>query len=91
MEEQKMERDFEQEVRELYEEHPDLRGGALPEAVITACVGGTNLKEAYAAYSEEKKEAEKPAPKAPVSGVTRGGSVSSKPEDAFLRGFNSTW
>ena len=93
MEEVKQERDFEQEVRELYEDRPELRGEELPEDVIRAVVKGKNLSEAYADYDHRKKEEKKAADtaKAPVKGVTHGGSVSTQPEDAFLRGFSSAW
>lgn len=89
MEEKATERDFEKEVHDLYEARPHLRGEQLPEEVVKACAEGKNLSDAYGEYA--KKQAEKPAPMAPVRSVTLGGSVDSKPEDAFLRGFNTAW
>jgi len=91
MEEKMQQRDFEQEVHALYEARPELRGEQLPEDVLKACVAGETLTDAYASYEQEKQAKSKPVRQAPVKGVTRGGSVSSQPEDAFLRGFNSTW
>ena len=89
MEEKATERDFEKEVRELYDARPELRGETLPEEVVRSCVKGKNLSEAYGEYAE--KQSAKPAPSAPVRSVTMGGSVENKPEDAFLRGFNTAW
>ena len=89
MEEKALERDFEQEVRDLYEEKPFLRGKELPEEVVRACAEGKPLGEAYGEYAA--KQEEKPRPQAPVRSVTMGGSVDTKPEDAFLRGFNTAW
>ena len=93
MEETVVQRDFEQEVKALYEANPSLRGEALPDPVIKACAGGKKLSEAYDAYAQEQAQAqnEKAARQAPVRSVTRGGSVEAKPEDAFLRGFNEAW
>jgi len=93
MEEVKAERDYEQEVRQLYEQHPELRQQQLPEDVVKACVDGRNLAEAYGDYvnRETEKQNARSARQAPVRGVTKGGSVSNQPEDAFLRGFNSGW
>ena len=89
MEEKAVERDFEQEVRSLYEAKPQLRGEALPEAVVKACAEGKNLTEAYEEYAERQEKRE--VPMSPVRSVTLGGSVENKPEDAFLRGFNTAW
>lgn len=93
MEEVKQERNFEQEVRQLYEQRPELREKTLPDEVVKACVDGKNLTEAYGDYVNEKAEKQNvsAARRAPVKGVTKGGSVSTQPEDAFLRGFNSGW
>ena len=93
MEEKTVERNFEQEVRELYEAKPQLRGEELPREVVRACAEGKNLTEAYEAYAEEQaiRQNSKAAAQAPVSSVTHGGSVDAKPEDAFLRGFNGAW
>lgn len=89
MEEKAVERDFEQEVHALYEERPQLRGEPLPEEVVKACAEGKNLSDAYGEYAE--KQERKSVPQAPVRSVTGGGSVENKPEDAFLRGFNTAW
>ena len=93
MEEKALERDFEQEVRELYEARPQLRGEQLPEEVVRNCAEGKNLSEAYEEYADKQaeKQNENAAAKAPVRSVTGGGSVGAKPEDAFLRGFNAAW
>ena len=99
------ERDYGSEVRELFTQRPELRGEELPQEVLQACVEGKHLKEAYDEYARRQRQETrelrkenhvlrqnaKTAARTPVRGVTRGGSVSSKPEDAFLRGFNSTW
>ena len=82
-------RNFEQEVHDLYEDKPELRGKELPEEVVKACAEGKNLSEAYGEY--EKTQEKKTAPMSPVRSVTLGGSVDPKPEDAFLRGFNTAW
>ena len=94
MEEKVVERDFEQEVKELYDARPELEGEELPQEVLKACaVEGKKLSEAYDAYAEEAadKQNKKAARQAPVRSVTRGGSVDAKPEDSFLRGFNAAW
>ena len=93
MEEIKQERNFEQEVRQLYEQRPELRESKLPEEVVKACVSGKKLTDAYGDYVNEKveKQNNKAARQAPIKGVTKGGSVNNQPEDAFLRGFNSGW
>lgn len=96
-------RDYGAEVRELFAARPELRGGELPEAVLQACIGGKSLTEAYNDYAKTRRQDAdslreenrilrqnaKAAAQAPVRGVTRGGSTDAKPEDAFLRGFNS--
>lgn len=93
MEEKIAERDFEQEVRELYKANPGLRGEELPEDVVKDCIGGKKLLDAYDAYAEAQaeKQNKRSADRAPVKSVTGGGSVDTRPEDAFLRGFNDTW
>ena len=94
MEEKAVERDFEQEVKELYDARPELKGEALPEDVVRACaVEGKRLSEAYDTYAEEaaEKQNKKSAAQAPVRSVTRGGGVDARPEDTFLRGFNEVW
>ena len=93
MEEKAVERDFEQEVRDLYEAKPQLRGEELPHEVVKACAEGKNLTQAYEDYANEqtRKQNARAAAQAPVRSVTLGGSVDAKPEDAFLRGFNGAW
>ena len=93
MEEKTVERDYEQQVQELFTQHPELRSQELPEDVLKACVGGKRLTDAYADYADDraKEQNEKAARQAPVRGVTKGGSVDTSPEDAFLRGFNGAW
>ena len=98
-------RDYDAEVQELFAARPELRGGELPAEVLTACVGGQRLTDAYNDYAKAcqqdtdnlRKENRvlrqnaKAAAQAPIRGVTRGGSTNAKPEDAFLRGFNASW
>ena len=98
-------RDFAWEVQELYESRPELRGSELPEEVVQACIGGQTLQAAYSSYAaRQRQEAEalrkenrilrqneKAAAKAPIRGISRGGSVPAKPEDAFLKGFQAEW
>lgn len=98
-------RDYGAEVRALFEARPELRGGELPGEVLTACVSGKSLTDAYNDYAKARKQDAdslrkenrvlrqnaRAAAQAPVRGVTRGGSTNAKPEDAFLKGFNSDW
>ena len=93
-----VERDFAEEVRALYEARPELRGEQLPEEVTMACVRGVPLKDAYAAYAKKQnrtrlvqEQNSRAEAKAPVRGVSRGGSIGSQAEDAFLKGFNEAW
>ena len=95
-------RDFAAEVQALYDARPELRGSLLPDEVAEACVRGRSLTDAYNDYAgrQRKESADlrtenrilrqnaRSAAQAPVRGVTRGGSTGTKPEDAFLRGFN---
>ena len=99
------ERDYQSEVRALWEARPELRGQMLPDAVAMACVGGKRLTDAYNDFAKaQKQETEnlrkenrvlrqnaRSAAQAPVRGVSRGGSVSGGPEDPFLKGFNAGW
>ena len=99
------ERDYGSEVQALYEARPELRGEALPDEVLQACVKGQKLTDAYSQFAKARhaeskqlrrenrvlRENAKSAAKAPVRGVSHGGSVSNKPEDPFLRGFNESW
>lgn len=98
-------RDFKAEVSELLRAFPKLRGQNLPDEVVQACLkDGTPLVQAYASYKEKQDEAEKTAlrkekatlkhnadaaARAPVRGVSKGGPTDTKPEDPFLKGFNS--
>lgn len=92
-------RDYAAEVEALFQARPELRGGELPGEVLTACVGGKRLTDAYSDYAKARQQADtedrvqrqnaKAAAQAPVRGVTRGGSTDPKPEDAFLQGFNA--
>lgn len=98
-------RDFDTEVRSLFSARPELRGQELPQEVLLACIDGKPLTEAYNDYAKaQRKDADslrrenrvlrqnaKAAAQAPIRGVTRGGGTDTKPEDAFLRGFNSAW
>ena len=98
-------RDYETEVRALFAARPELRGGELPADVMLACVGGKSLTDAYNDYAKaQRQDADalrrenrvlrqnaKAAAQAPIRGVTRGGGTDTKPEDAFLKGFNSGW
>ena len=86
-------RDFEQEVKDLYEARPEIRGEELPEDVVDACIAGTPLKQAYEEYADARarRANAEAAKRAPVTAVTRGGAVTPSGEDAFLRGFNSGW
>ena len=91
-------RAFDQEIRTLLEARPELRGEALPEEVVQACVRGKSVTEAYNAYARARHREERTrqqneaaAARAPVRGVTRGGSTNPKPEDPFLRGFRQEW
>lgn len=98
-------RDYGAEVRELFTARPELRGGELPKEVLLACAGGKHLTDAYNDYAKsQRQDAEglrkenrilrqnaKAAAQAPIRGVTRGGGPNAKPEDAFLKGFNSGW
>lgn len=102
MEEQNV-RDFETEVRSLYEQRPELKDGLLPEEVVRDCVAGQSLRDAYDAYAG-RQDAERlrkenrilrqnaaTAARAPVRGVTGGGTPKAEPDDPFLRGFNTRW
>ena len=96
---------YAEQVRELYDARPELRGQELPQEVLQACVRGRKLTDAYADFAGRQREDAdalrrenralrqnaKKATQAPVRGVTRGGGVDHQPEDAFLRGFNEAW
>lgn len=98
-------RDFEAEARELIRARPELAGKKLPQEVVQLCVTENKpLLAAYSEYEarREKAEADKlrrenailkqnaaSAARAPVSGVHGGGATDTKPEDDFIKGFNS--
>lgn len=98
-------RDFQGEVADLLQAHPELRGTQLPASVVNACVAeGKPLVRAYEEYARKQAEAENKAVKAenkrlkqnadaarraPVRGVSKGGKTNTDPDDPFLTGFNS--
>lgn len=98
-------RDYAREVQALYAARPELRGQDLPPEVARACVSGQSLVEAYNDFARRQRQDAgtlrkenrilrqnaATAARAPVRGVTRGGSTEAQPEDAFLRGFNEGW
>ncbi len=98
-------RDYAQEVQTLYAARPELRGQGLPEEVARACVDGKSLVEAYNDFARRQRQDAAAlrrenrilrqnaatAARAPVRGVTGGGSAAPQGEDAFLRGFNEGW
>lgn len=105
--EEKHENSFKEQAKELLKEFPDLRGQRLPTEVLTATASGkSTLLQAYRAFKEKSDAAEinrvrkenqilkqnaASAERAPVSGVSKGGSTNVQPEDDFLRGFNSEY
>lgn len=100
-------RDFKKEVADLFRAYPSAHERPIPNEVTNdALVNGKPLAQAYAEYmartsSAKAKTAEREnkilkqnqaaAAKAPVSKVTGGGQTDSKPDDDFLRGFNSDY
>ena len=100
-------RDFSAEARELVKARPDLAGQTVPQEVVRACMAeNKSLLVAYTEYEakQQKAEADKlrrenrilkqneaTAKQAPVKGVRGGGATDTKPEDDFLRGFNSDY
>ena len=100
-------RDFASEARDLVRSRPDLAGQRVPDEVVRACINQSKpLLVAYAEYEarQQKAEAEKlrrensilkqneaSATRAPVRGVRGGGATDTKPEDDFMRGFNSDY
>ena len=98
VQEQPAERDFEGEVKALYEARPEMKGQELPQEVVEACMEGKTVSEAYTDYARKKhqeariqRQNEKNAAKAPVRGLSGGGATNVGAEDAFLRGFNTAW
>lgn len=100
-------RDFNAEARDLVKARPDLAGQRVPDEVVKACIAeNKSLLVAYTEYEakQQKAEAERlrrenkilkqneaSAKQAPVKGVRGGGAADTKPEDDFLRGFNSDY
>lgn len=83
-------RAFDREIQELLTARPELRGEELPQEVVEACIRGKSVTQAYNDYATAKKQSTRAAA-APVRGVTRGGSVQTGPEDAFLKGLQTEW
>ena len=98
-------RNFRGEVSELLRAFPKLKGQQLPQEVVDDAVkNGTPLVTAYSNWKDKADEAEKTAlrkekntlkqnadaaARAPVRGVSKGGATDNKPEDPFIKGFNS--
>lgn len=95
---------FAEQIRQLFETHPEARGKTLPDEVARACVAGENLVAAYERYQTQQSKAEteklqkenrilkqnaSAAAKAPVKGVSGGGKTDTSPKDPFLEGFDS--
>ena len=95
-------RDFRAEVEQLKALYPQLT--EVPDEVAVAASKGVPLLSAYLAYREKQsaktaaslkkenrvlKQNAASAAKAPVRGVTGGGSVTVKKEDPFLSGFDA--
>jgi hypothetical protein len=95
-------RDFKAEMEQLQALYPDFK--EMPDEVARAAAKGVPLLTAYLVYRDQqsaktaaslKKENEvlkqnaASAAKAPVRGVTGGGSTAPKKEDSFLKGFDS--
>lgn len=96
-------RDYQREVSDLLTARPELRGKALPPEVMAAAQSQP-LMAAYYAYEVGQARAETErirqeneilkqnaanAARAPVGATQGGGATDTKPEDDFLRGFNS--
>ena len=98
-------RDFQSEVQELLNAHPELVGTELPDEVAKAAVdSGDRLLVAYQKYARNSqarqvqslvkenqvlKQNAETAQRAPVTGVTGHGIEGNEPDDPFLEGFNS--
>lgn len=96
-------RDYHAEALELLRAYPDMAGKQLPQEVVADAVANNRpMVEAYRIYREKlnademerlrkensiRKQNEAAAAKAPVSGVTKGGSTEQKATDPFLKGF----
>lgn len=98
-------RDFQSEVQELLNAHPELVGTELPDEVAQAAVNtGERLLQAYQKYARNNqaktvqslvkenqvlKQNAETSQRAPVTGVTGHGIEGNEPDDPFLVGFNS--
>ena len=95
-------RDFRAEVEQLKALYPEFK--EVPDEVARAAAKGVPLLTAYLAYRDKQsaktaaslkkenrvlKQNAASAAKAPVTGVTGGGSVTPKKSDPFLKGFDA--
>jgi len=96
---------FKQELQNLLAKSPELRGQPIPDQVVKSMsLEGKSLETALTEYkvSQAKKEAERAlrenrilkqnaasARRAPVRGLTGGGSTDMEPDDDFLAGFTA--
>ena len=97
-------RDFKQEVADLFRAYPNARNEQIPDEVTgDALASGKPLVQAYAEWKARTASAEvtrtrrenkilkqnqAAAARAPVSRVTGGGKTDTRPVDDFLRGFD---
>jgi len=97
-------RDFKQEIADLFTAYPTARIDGVPEEVSTAAIAENKpLVQAYAEWKAKTVSAESnrvkrenkilkqnqaAAARAPVSKVTGGGKTDTSPVDPFLQGFN---
>lgn len=94
--------DFASQIKQLQALYPDVK--SLPEEVVAAAMSGIDLPTAYSAYRVRQsertaaatqkennilKQNAAAAAKAPVRGVTGGGSTKETPKSDFERGFDS--
>lgn len=100
---QTQDRDYKQEVSDLFSAFPDARYEMIPDEVTNEAISkNIPLVQAYASWKaktatatasrvqrENKilKQNQAAAARAPVSRVTGGGQTDTKPQDDFLRGF----
>ena len=98
-------RDLGAEAEELLRVFPDMQGRSIPtEVVLESLRGKRSLTAAFAAWNERQhREAlealrrengrrlagRRAAERAPVHGVSGGGSADTRPGDPFLAGFDS--
>ena len=100
------ERDLASEISELWTMRPELRGKTIPSEVAAAAAKGQSLVIAYLDYENKQSKAAAEnyrkenevykqnaasAAKAPVKGVSGGGSTDTQPEDMLLKGFDAAW